>query len=503
MLLTLAISLTLGFTKPSSARISEDCGLFFRDQICDVDEENVIEVLENIWDELSCQEACHFSESCSHFTWFSLYDNHGTRCYLLSSCTSTSVCEADCTFSLSGPEYPSYKQACCGDFYGSGCDEDNAVLHIDFGVSDEYECQKLCQNSDDSSCTIFTFDSDVCILFSSCPELVPCSSCVTGPPFPALDVCEEPSVGVMVGGVGYNGYLATVEIADSGAICGGVIPNFPVGRKGANSALVAGRILTCGGQDWDKVLYPSCYSYDKADNQWSEVERMEESRAFFSMSKVAGRVVVTGGEGEDGFLSSAESYRNGKWSPEPELELTSARYRHCSVTLDDINLVVIGGKTKGLLNTILDVMEMKEVGGTGSWLGLPSMKQSREGHGCLVTTYQGMRGILVAGGYTGNPGRGAVTSHVEFYSLETGQWEDVPWLVQYREYHSLGMIGGHPSVFGGAKPEYLRSTEVFTGSEWVTGTELLTGRWAHSMVTVPKSFPRCPASNTINGTLHS
>ena len=63
---------------------------------------------------------------------------------------------------------------------------------------------------------------------------------MTGPAFPALDVCEEPSVGVMVGGVGYNGYLATVEIADSGASCGGVISNLPVGRKGANQG---GRIF--------------------------------------------------------------------------------------------------------------------------------------------------------------------------------------------------------------------------------------------------------------------
>ena len=83
---------------------------------------------------------------------------------------------------------------------------------------------------------------------------------------------------------------------------------------------------------------------------------------------------------------------------------------------------------------------------------------------------------------------------MEFYALEAGHWEVLPSLVQFREYHSLGLVNGVPSVFGGAKPEYLRSTEVFNGEEWVEGTELLTGRWAHSMVMVPKSWPRCPAS---------
>merc|ERR1711892_466005 len=280
-------------------------------------------------------------------TWNTFSNNLGPKCFLLTSCASKSECDGDCYSSLAGPASPSYKNACCGDFYGSACVQDGSnMINIEFNVADEYECQRMCQDPS-IGCSFFTFDSDVCILFSSCAEVEPCQSCVTGPALPELDVCEQPSIGVLISGVGYNGYLISVEIADSGSICGDIVPNLNVARKGGNAALLSGRILTCGGEDTDDVFYPECYSYDKTGNEWVEDSGLLEPRAYFSMEKVHGRIVVTGGKGKDGFMSSAESYRDGKWSPEPELESTSPRYGHCSVALDENNLVVIGGKKKG------------------------------------------------------------------------------------------------------------------------------------------------------------
>ena len=486
-----------------SVQISEDCELFHMNRICIVDEINFLAELENIGDEVSCQEECLFTKGCTHFTWNTVApgpDYASPKCFLLTDCSNTTECDGACESSLAGPAYPSYKDACCGDFYGSACVQDGSnMIHVEFNVPDEYQCQKMCQDPI-MECSFFTFDSDVCILFNNCTEVEPCLSCVTGPIYPDLDICEEPSIGVLISGIGYDGYLSSVEIADSGAICGNVLPDLPVARKGSNSALLSGRILTCGGEDREDNFFNECFSYDPADNVWSEVASITEPRAYFSMEKVHGKMVVTGGEGKDGYMSSVEAYRDGVWSIEPELELSSPRYRHCSVALDQDTLVVIGGKTNGFLNNILSLMEMKDVAGSGSWIGLPSMSQSREGHGCEVTHYQGRRGIMVAGGYTGNPQKGAITSHVEFYGVETGQWEVLPGLGQFREYHTLGVVNGNPSVFGGAKPEYLRSTEVFIRDEWVMGEDLPTTRWAHSMVTVPKSFPRCPTRKNKNGT---
>merc|ERR1711892_1047129 len=212
----------------SFGQISEDCDLFQINKLCALDGGNFLAEFDNL-DEVSCQEACHFNTDCTHFTWNTFSNNLGPKCFLLTSCASTSECDGECSSSLAGPATPSYKEACCGDFYGSACVQDGSnMIHVEFNVPDEYQCQKMCQDPV-MECQFFTFDSDVCILFSSCSEVEPCQSCVTGAVYPDLDVCEDPSIGVIIGGYGWS----TVEIADSGSICGNVIADLPVApRKG-------------------------------------------------------------------------------------------------------------------------------------------------------------------------------------------------------------------------------------------------------------------------------
>merc|ERR1711892_905408 len=225
MLISLALFLVLlGF---SSSQISEECGQFLVNGVCTVDSTNWVDELDNIGDVVSCQEECLFNTDCTHFTWASF--NSAPKCFLLNSCSTTTPCSGECSSSLAGPATPSYKEACCGDFYGSACVQDGSnMIHVEFNVPDEYQCQKMCQDPV-MECQFFTFDSDVCILFSSCSEVEPCQSCVTGAVYPDLDVCEDPSIGVIIGGYGWS----TVEIADSGSICGNVIADLPVApRKG-------------------------------------------------------------------------------------------------------------------------------------------------------------------------------------------------------------------------------------------------------------------------------
>ena len=67
------------------------------------------------------------------------------------------------------------------------------------------------------------------------------------------------------------------------------------------------------------------------------------SRDFFAMTVVRDTVYAVGGANR-GRLDSVESYtEGGSWSEETEMALPNGKYQHCSVSIKDKDLVVIGG----------------------------------------------------------------------------------------------------------------------------------------------------------------
>ena len=96
--------------------------------------------------------------------------------------------------------------------------------------------------------------------------------------------------------------------------------------------------LMCGGIDDPK----KCHHLKFGASKWSPVADMTETRhcpGYVAMGKTS--LWVTGGSeiwphptgpAEPNFLSSTETFHNGKWTPGPKMP--DARERHCMVRLD-------------------------------------------------------------------------------------------------------------------------------------------------------------------------
>ena len=86
---------------------------------------------------------------------------------------------------------------------------------------------------------------------------------------------------------------------------------------------------------------PTCYFYDTLTSDWQSFANMSSPRLLASSSIVNGSLLVTGGfyKGE---LTSTDLI-NGDRFVSTGSALPEARFGHCSVTLDDGRIMLIGG----------------------------------------------------------------------------------------------------------------------------------------------------------------
>ena len=111
--------------------------------------------------------------------------------------------------------------------------------------------------------------------------------------------------------------------------------------------LVDGRVLVCGGQQWDggeQMGSSSAELYDPATDSWSVVNSMNMSRYSHTATLLGdGRVLVAGGSwmpGEN--LAMAELYdpATGLWLECPDM--SQPREGHSATLLEDGRVLVVG-----------------------------------------------------------------------------------------------------------------------------------------------------------------
>ena len=80
------------------------------------------------------------------------------------------------------------------------------------------------------------------------------------------------------------------------------------------------------------------------------------------------------------------------WMTMPDWELQQSISRHCTVALDEFQVMVIGGGSSVTWNTsmILDVR-------TGIWTKTEPILTPRYAHACLLTEVNGVVGVMVTG----------------------------------------------------------------------------------------------------------
>ena len=138
-----------------------------------------------------------------------------------------------------------------------------------------------------------------------------------------------------------------------------------------------------------------------------------------------------------------------------------SKYSHCSVSLEDKQLIVIGGYGDGSPTSEVLSFDVENMSpGPGGWTALPSMNTARQSHACATGNYEGRYGIFVTGGWDG----GQALSSVEFYVAREHRWTAVGSMTTARHYHSLAMVAGMPYAAGGWY--HAASVERLNGTTW-------------------------------------
>ena len=176
------------------------------------------------------------------------------------------------------------------------------------------------------------------------------------------------------------------------------------------------------------------------DPSWVTTGSLVAGRDFHTATLLpSGKVLVAGGNGSGGFLTSAELYdpATGSWSSTGSL-VGNARQDHTATLLPSGKVLVAGGYD-GLSLSSAELYDPA----TASWSSTSSLATARRWHtATLLPSGQ----VLVAGGF-GNSG---ALSSAELYDPATGSWSSTGSLATARSLHTGTLLpSGQVLVAGG------------------------------------------------------
>ncbi len=173
--------------------------------------------------------------------------------------------------------------------------------------------------------------------------------------------------------------------------------------------LPSGQVLVVGGEGPSGTL-TTAELYDPATGTWSATSSLFEARGNHTATLLpAGQVLVVGGEGSNGALTSAELYdpATGTWSTTGAL--AQARSRAAATLLPSGEVLVVGGADS---SGALASGELYDPA-TGTWTTTGSLAQARS---APTATLLPSGKVLVAGGV----GSGNTLTSAELYDAGHG-----------------------------------------------------------------------------------
>lgn len=206
--------------------------------------------------------------------------------------------------------------------------------------------------------------------------------------------------------------------------------------------------------------------------QWVPTDNLNQGRYRHTATLLAdGRVLVAGGTGASGALSSAELYDAATHTWSLTGNLGTGRYFHRATLLPTGRVLVTGGIVGGQSAELFDPA-------TGTWASTGSMSRARDSQSVTLLS-NGL--VLVAGGRGSG---GTALSAAELYDPASGTWSPTGSLVQARYSASTTLLpDGRVLVAGGnGSSGLLSSAELYDPA---TGTWSQTGSMsqAHSLHT--------------------
>ena len=172
---------------------------------------------------------------------------------------------------------------------------------------------------------------------------------------------------------------------------------------------------------------------------------MFEARSLFGLTAVDDGLIATGGYDNNNRRHSQSvevfSLKDG-WNREPELEMSSTKFGHCSIIMGSW-LYTIGGTVGGTTNSYISnsVEAIDTTDQSSAWIRKASMLERRYVHSCHVGVFEGQEGIYVAGGFDASD---SYLSSAEFYNPQLDIWQEIASLTtgRGRSWSSMTWLGG-------------------------------------------------------------
>jgi len=249
-----------------------------------------------------------------------------------------------------------------------------------------------------------------------------------------------------------------------------------VARRGHTaSVLLSGKVLVTGGYNNLEGILASAELYDQAATArpWSSAGSMSAIRtAHTAIVLSSGKVLITGGFGVGGALTSAELYDPASRSWAPTGAMATGRYGHTATLLPSGKVLIVGGDGASGVQSSAELYDPA----TGLWSPAGHLAMAHAYHtATLLLSGQ----VLVAGG--GNPG-------VEIYVPSSNTWFLVESMATARTHHTATLLpAGKVLVVGGMTSTPLASTEVYDPSTrtWSPAASLVTARSHHAACLLP------------------
>jgi len=431
---------------------------------CPLTKENVVNVEAFVRNAEECKKSCSDNIDCGYFKYFEAGDDKKPLfCYHLKKCAPRVIRRAECPL-----------------------ERNNYIDHFLF-VPTQTDCRQKCQ--DHTECRFwYWYPIDYspaplyCYLYRSCEG-----------------GADEQTIGMVIGGRHPGFYFLdeteTSDLVKGGAVCPKHVASnaTSIGRGGSVAEYVEDSVLLCGGRDKLNRVMGNCMAYNPMNNDWDTHSDLLDLREEASSVTLSGQMYILGGLVNGEMVRSSEKLSGFTWTAGPSLP--EGRSRFCAVALDESSIAILGGEVP-TSDGIAISAEMKTYNiDNADWTSQPDMLVRRKDHACALVKIDEERGVLVSGGVDGEDN---LLDSVEFYNLETQEWQELSPLKKARTEHGMATIGGLVTVLGGvAKTEFLSSVEVLDNSpdsdaplgfEWrVTAHSLSAPRYDFALAIAPVS----------------
>ena len=206
-----------------------------------------------------------------------------------------------------------------------------------------------------------------------------------------------------------------IDVCSTSTACAN-LPSYPFAMYLAAGGLVNGFPIICGGNsDYSEVLLESCFKFDRNSNAWKLHSYMNYKRYGHAGTVVKDALFITGGW-DDGSKLYTTEYIHSNGTVESGPNLPVAREGHCSVTLHDGKVMILGASSPPALSRNVIIMDPAD----NSFSTGPSLSYDRDQAACTIfksPLHNGRPVVLSAGGSS------QATAEVYDYTNANNQWQ--------------------------------------------------------------------------------